>query len=286
LHVGENPDFLATDAHNAWVIDDNQSRVIKISPDSDKPLLIIQVPGACTAPVVGFDAVWVMSCSEKSLYKIDHTNGAILAKIPTGISDKNGEMSLATGDGSVWLLSDSTGILTRVNPETNAVIKRISVAPHSYCAAFGNGSIWVTNYINNSVQKINLETNSVIATIPVGLHPRFITASEHGVWTLNQGDGTVSKIDPTSDKVVATINVKAIGPGGDITSDSKNVWVISTNTERPVQVINSVSNKIETIYQQTPADKKIFKVDGAARISANFIWISGYYSKTVWILKK
>ena len=173
LHIGEKPDFVATDGGDAWVIDDHQSRIIKISPNSSTPLLRISVPEACTAPITGFNAVWVMSCSEKKIYKIDHITGTVLAKINTGMADPNGEMSLATGGGSVWLLSDSTGILTRIDPVTNTVIHKITVLPHSYCAAFGHNAIWVSNYDNNSVQKIDMATNRVTATIAVGARPRF-----------------------------------------------------------------------------------------------------------------
>ena len=286
LKVGVKPDFIALDRDNAWIVDDHQSRVIKVSPNKDSALLIIPVPEACTAPIVGFNALWVMSCTEKSLYRIDHNTGLVIAKIATGMAEGNGEMSLAIADGSVWLLSDSSGILIRVNPKTNTIQKRITVLPNSYGVAFGNNAIWVTNYLNNSVQKINTKTNKVIATIPVGLKPRFITATNNNVYTLNQGDGTVSKIDAYANKVIATINVKAVGGGGDIAADLNKVWVVSTNPQVPIQVINVKSNLIEAVYQQNPEKGKILKVDGAVRISDKFVWVSGYYSKNIWIFKK
>ena len=286
IPVGVKPDFIAIDGDDAWVVDDHQGRVIKVSPNSEVPLLIVPIPEACTAPIVGFNALWIMSCTEKILYKIDHTTGVVLAKIATGMAEPNGEMSLATGDGSVWLLSDSAGVLIRVDPKTNTVQARIAVLPNSYGVAFGHHSIWVTNYQNNSVQKINTKTNKVVATIAAGSKPRFITATNKGVWTLNQGDGTVSEIDPKLNKLVATIDVKAIGSGGDIAADLKKVYVVSTNSLRPVQTIDVRTNSIETIYQQKTVDGIMAKADGAVRISRKFVYISGYFSKRIWILKK
>jgi YVTN family beta-propeller protein len=209
-----------------------------------------------------------------------------LATISTGLADKNGEMSLSAGDGAVWLLSDSAGILVRINPTTNSIEKKIMVKPHSYCTAYGFGAIWITNHRDNSVQKIDPATNTVTATIAVGAKPRFLTVGEHGVWTLNQGDGTVSKIDPLLNKTVGTINVKAVGNGGDITSGGGKIWIVSTNVERPVQIINPTTDRVETIYSQNPVAGKTLKVDGAARSSNNYVWVSGYYSKTVWVFKK
>ncbi|MDB5209624.1 MAG: hypothetical protein JWQ30_451 [Sediminibacterium sp.] len=286
IQAGEKPDFIATYEDKAWIVDDHQNRIIKISPDSKTPLLTIPVPEACTIPVVGFNAVWVMSCTEKKLYRIDLLNGNILAKIATGIGDTNGEMSLAIGDGSVWLIADSSGVLLRIDPKTNSIQKKIAVLSHSYCLAFGHNSIWVTNYLANSVQRIDTKSNAVIATIPVGKKPRFLAAGEQGVWTLNQGDGTVSKIDPLSNKMVAAIATQVPGGGGDIAAGSGKVWVVSMNTERPVQKIDQSSNQIETIFLQKAPAGKPFKVDGAVRFSENYIWISGYHSRTIWVLKR
>ena len=286
LTVGVKPDFIALDGDNAWVVDDHQNRLLKISPNSNTPLLTVAVPEACTAPAFGFNAVWIMSCTEKKLYKIDHNTGIVLAKINTGIADPNGEMCLAVGGGSVWLLSDSTGTLTRVDPINNKVQNKIPVLPFSYGAAFGHNAIWVSNYRNNSVQKIDIITNRVSTTIAVGPRPRFLSATDNNVFTLNQGDGTVSRIDASSNKLVATINAGARGGGGDICADAKSVWVVATNPEKPVQRIHIASNRIETLYTQTVNGKKAEKVDGAVRISKNFVWISGYHSRTVWVIKK
>lgn len=286
VQAGIKPDFIAVDGSDAWVVDDHQGRVIKISPMVKQALLIVPVPEACTAPVVGFKALWVMGCREKILYRIDHITGAVLAKIATGMAEPNGEMSLAIGDGSVWLLSDSSGVLIRVDPKTNTIQAKIPVLPYSYGVVFGQQAIWITNFRNNSVQKIDPTTNLVIATISVGKNPRFIAAANNGIWTLNQGDGTVSRIDPSSNKLVATIDVKAIGSGGDIAADEKKVWIVSTNPERPVQTIDLRSNAIETIYQQKSNTGELKKADGAVRLSEKYAFISGYFSKVIWILKK
>ncbi len=282
--LDKEPDFLAADGNIAWVIDNNNNRIQKISTGSDEPLIIDTIQGACAAPVIAFNAVWVVSCKEKSVYKIDKNTGKIIAKISTGVADEYGEMSLAAGDGSVWLLTDSSGVLSRINPTTNTVQAKINVAPHSYCASFGYGSVWVTNTGTNTVQKINTKTNAVVATIAVGKKPRFLSAGEAGVWTLNQGDGTVSRIDPATNKVVATIAVKAPGGGGDIAAGAGKVWVASTNVKRPLQTINLATNTVTNIYLQVADNGKI-RVDGAVRVSGKYVWNSNLRSKKVWVFK-
>jgi virginiamycin B lyase len=280
------PDFITASGNYAWVIDDGNSRIRKITVKNSKPLLTVTIPVACAAPVIAFNAVWVLSCAERKLYKIDMNTGRILAKIATGVADPNGEMSLAAGNGSLWMLSDSSGVLTRINPDTDTVQARVKVNRFSYCAGFGYGAVWVTSSGESTVQKVDVKTNTVVATIPVGKNPRFLSVGERGVWTLNQGDGTVTRIDAATNKVIATIAANAKGPGGDIAEDGSKVWIVSTNKNRPVQTIDAASNKIETIYSQANGDGKEMRVDGAVRASGRFIWISGLYYQKVWIMKK
>jgi virginiamycin B lyase len=285
INLPERPDFLAADGDDAWVIDDNGNRIQKISVNSAHPEFTINIPGACAAPVVEFGSVWVLSCSEKMLYRIDTKTGIILKKIPTGIADEDGEMSLAAGDGSIWLLSDSLGILSRISPASNALQAKIYVKPHSYCAGFGFHSVWVTNTRDNSIQRIDSKTDSVISVFPTGSRPRFLAIGENAVWTLNQGDGTVTRIDPTSGEEIISIDVAARGAGGDIAAGGGKVWIVSKNRERPVQTIDPLTNKVDMICSERTGAKD-GKVDGAVRVSSKYIWISNLYAKTVWAIKR
>ena len=133
------PDFLAADGDNVWVL--NRGRIEKLSARSMKVVLTVPIPGACGAMVVGYNSVWVACCRENSVYRIDNRSGKILAMIPSGVSDVHGEISLAIGDRSVWILSDSSGILTRIDPKSNSVQAKIAVMANSYCAVYGFNSV-------------------------------------------------------------------------------------------------------------------------------------------------
>ncbi|MGE5106539.1 MAG: hypothetical protein ACM3H8_03275 [Sphingobacteriales bacterium] len=270
------PDFLAADGNDMWVL--NKNKVEKLSANNQKPRLTVNIPGACGAMLVGFNSLWVASCKKQSVYRINKNSGKIMAVVKCGIADLSGEISLAAGDGSVWILSDKQGILTRISPQTNTIEAQIPVLPDSYCAVFGFNAVWVSNTNNNSVQRIDPETNRVIATIPVGNWPRFLAAGEKGVWTLNQKDGTVSHINPDSNKVVSAIDTKVPGSGGDIAAGGGYVWVRSTKG-RLLQAINPLSDSVETIY--TPVAGS-----GAVRVSEKYVWVTAHDINTIWILNR
>lgn len=284
------PDFLAVDGNDVWIT--NTKRIEKLSIKSTRPVLTAKVPAPCGAPIVGFGALWVANCSDKSIYRIDRTTGKILAIIKTGLANKEGELSLAIGAGSVWVLSDSSGILTRIDPIRNKIAKQIKVKPLSYCVVYGYNAIWVTNtghveYLKTgeaktaepgSVQRINPKTNKVAATIKVGLAPLFIAAGENGVWALNQGDGTVTRINPHTNKVLATIDAKVSGLGGDIATGAGKVWIRGYKTAFLVSV-NPKSNSVEKRYGPTAGS-------GAVRVTAdNHVWVSAHDVNRVWVIR-
>ena len=270
------PDFLAADGDDVWVL--NSDRVEKLSVKGKKPILSVSIPDACGALIVGFNSLWVASCKEQSVYRVDNKTGKILSKIHCGVADLKGEISLAVGDNSLWILSDSAGILTRINSKTNTIQAKIAVSANSFCAVYGYNSVWITNTTSNSVQRIDPNTNKIVATINVGKTPRFLAAGENGVWVFNQGNGSVSHIDPATNQVVAVIDAEVPGGGGDIATGAGLVWV-RAGKGRLLQTINPVTNSVETIYKPVSGS-------GAVRVTDHFIWVTAHDINTIWILKR
>lgn len=275
------PDFLAAADSTAWVT--NQSRVDKLILGHSTPVASIRMPSPCGAMAVDFSALWVANCSERSLYRIDSRSDTITAVIHTGLADPDGELSVATGAGSVWLLTDSIGILSRIDPRTNEIVQQIRVKPYSYAAAFGFDAVWITNTGKGkakslgSVQRIDPKTNRVVATIPVGPVPRFLAVGAGGVWVLNQGDGTVTRVDPVSNSVVATIPVGVPGGGGDIAAGANRVWVRATKVL--LTVIDPTTNKVELRYGPPMGS-------GAVKVANDIVWVSAHDVNSIWVLRK
>jgi len=269
LKVSGFPDFLASDDSGVWVT--NVDRVEKLVLGSPTPVASVAVPEPCGAMAVGFGALWVASCREKALYRIDTRLSTVTAVIPTGLAEPTGELSVAVGAGSVWFLTDSTGTLARIDPGANRIVHRIRVKPDSYAAAFGFDAVWITNTgkedarVAGSVQRIDPRTNRVVATIPVGSVPRFLAAGAGGVWALNQGDGTVSRIDPATNRVVATI-----AAGVD------RVWVRANKVF--LSAIDPATNRVVARFGPPMGS-------GAVRVANDIVWVSAHDVNTLWALR-
>ena len=193
-----------------------------------------------------------------------------------------GELSLAAGAGSIWVLSSASGILTRIDSASNEIVAEIRVLPHSYAAAYAFDAAWITNSGSlddsspGSVQRIDPETDQVVATIPVGPVPRFLAAGEGAVWTLNWGDGSVTRVDPRTNRPVVTIPLGMDGGGGDIASGGGRVWIRGTKVL--LASIDPATNTVTALYGP-PAGS------GAVRVAGDLVWVTAHDTNTVWVLR-
>ena len=103
LQIPGNPDFLVSDGDDVWIT--NQGRVERLRYGEPNPITTVRMPRPAGAMAMGFGALWVASVGKnRSWHRINRDTGAIDAVIPTGLADPSGELSVAVGAGSVWLL--------------------------------------------------------------------------------------------------------------------------------------------------------------------------------------
>ena len=278
LSVPGYPDFLAADGRGVWTT--NVDRVEKLEIDRADPVKTIEMPGPCGGMVVVEGSIWVASCRDLAVYRLDIASGSVVARIPTGLADPEGELSLAAGAGSVWVLSSATGILARIDQATNEVVAEVPVLANSCAAAFDFGAVWTTSSGSDRaqgwVQRIDTASNSVAATIRVGPVPRFLAAGEGAVWTLNWADGSVTRIDPATNQQVITFGLGMEGGGGDIATGGGAVWVRGTKVL--LAAVDPTTNEVTTIYGP-PAGS------GAVRVAGDLVWVTAHDTNKVWVLR-
>ena len=270
------PDWLVVDEH-VWVSNKPKDSVSRLDPATNTVLDTIAVgKRPCSGIAAGFGSIWVPLCGDTEnkpgLARVDIKTGKLTTTLPLGIGNTEG--GLATGAGSVWLLTDARGTLVRIDPDTNQVVAEIHVPAGSSTAAFGDGAVWVTSTEQHLLIRVDPNTNLVVERIPVGKKPRFLAVGEGSVWTLNQEDGTVSRVDVKTNKVVATIEVGVPGSGGEIAVGEGSVWV--TSFEFPVSRIDPATNKVVQQFAGQGGD--------AIRVGLGSVWLSNLEAANVWRL--
>jgi virginiamycin B lyase len=272
FQIGGVPDWLAIDEH-VWVSNKPKDTVTRMDPGTNAIVATYPAGKApCSGLAAGFGFVWVPLCGDKAVAKLSLQTGKIEATLPVGIAHTEG--GIATGAGSVWVMTDEKGTLARIDPSTNKVVAEIYVAPGSYAAAFGEDAVWITSTAKSVLSRVDPRTNLVTQTIAVGPSPRFLAVGEGSVWTLNQGDGSISRVDVKTNKVVATIQAGLTGGGGEIAVGEGSVWV--TLFDYPLTRIDPSTN---TVVQQ------FFGPGGdAVRVGHGSVWLSNLRAGNVWRL--
>jgi virginiamycin B lyase len=257
-------DFLAVDGDSVWAT--NKGRVERWSQAGK--LAEVAMTHPCGAMTISAGSLWVADCKEKTVNRIDIKTAQRTAVIATGLASPDGEMNVVSGAGSVWVASEASGVVARIDPATNKVIASIKVEPGSCYLAFGEGALWVVSAGSQTVQKVDPATNAAVVTTKLGKAPGFLAAGEGGVWVQEQGDGTVARIDPATGAVTGRVKVDATLKWGDIDTGGGKVW-LRTTLEQTFVVFDPKSLAI--LARVGPAAGS-----GALRYTPAGIWTSAH----------
>ena len=257
-------DFLAVDGQSVWTT--NRDKVEQWSVKGK--LAEVPMTRACGAMTVAFKSLWVADCKEKTLNRVDIKRGRMAAVIQTGIGAPDGEMNVAAGAGSIWVATDATGVISRIDPKSNKVIATVATKPGAVYLAFGFGSLWAASGKEQTLQRIDPRTNAVVATIALGRQPGFLAAGVGGVWVQEQGDGTVAAIDPMTNAIRGRVKVGDALKYGDIDTGGGKVW-LRTTEDQMFAVIDPVSLQVVT-RKGKPSGS------GALRYTSKGVWTSAH----------
>jgi hypothetical protein len=272
ISIPGSPDWIAI-GDDVWISNSPKSNVSRLDKNTNTVKQVIEdLPKACSGLAIGFGSLWVPTCGDHTLARVDLNTGAVTHRIPMGIADSEG--GIAIGVGSVWIMTDAASTLSRISPESNSITASVKLPPGCYTPAFGFGAVWVTCTKQNTLLRIDPASNSLAATINVGPQPRFLAVGEGAVWTLNQGDGSITRVNPKDNTVAATIEVGIPGPGGDISAAEGSVW--TTSFGFPVSRIDPLTNRVVQQFVGEGGD--------AIRAGQGSVWLSNYKFGSEWHL--
>jgi virginiamycin B lyase len=239
LPIAFEPGAFATE-DAIWVTNRSAGTIIRIAAKdntADPPVAVGKDP--CASIVVAFNSVWVPTCGDHVIARVDAKAKKVSATLTMEVAQPEGR--IASSVGSLWILTDRKGVLSRVDPDTNATVAEIYVAGGATAVADGDAALWVTSEQGNRLTRVNPHTNEIAESVEVGPKPGRLAIGEGGVWTLNRGDGSVTRVDPKTNKVVATIPVDATLASGDITAGAGSIWVSAAGA--PIARIDPRSNR-------------------------------------------
>src|SRR5688572_236528 len=255
-------------------------QIVRVEGRSNKvlePFAGISKP--CGGAVNAFRNLWVVNCGSHSLARLETGTGKPVTSINTGTGAA--PLAIASSADSVWMLTDDKTTLTRIDPESNAIVSEVRLAASCRSITFADNSLWVACPGQKRILRINPLTNLVVARIEVTPEPVSIafggaSAAENSIWVLSRAEGKVARIDPKTNKVIATIGLGFTNADGNIMFGDGFVWVTAPGF--PITKISPVLEK-EKVVQQ-------FAGDGGGQIyfGLNSVWLANTGYNNVWRL--
>jgi virginiamycin B lyase len=240
LPIALAPGAVASD-DAVWIFDAKGGAVVRIDAKGNKVGTAIPVgANPCASLVVAFTSVWAPSCGDRAMARINPTDSKVTAKAAIGPATADGR--IAAGVGSIWVVTDRKGVVTRLDPDTNLPVAEINIADGAAALLIHEDALWVTSGSGKKLTRVNPHNHDIVEIIDVGPKPVRLAATAGAVWTLNQGDGSVTRVDTATNKAVVTINVGIEVAAGEIAAGEGSVWVSAPGV--PLVRIDPRTNKV------------------------------------------
>ena len=111
-------------------------------------------------------------------------------------------------DGSLWLASPGSGVVTRVADSTHTIVDSIPVGGSPALLAAGGGSIWVASALGASIARVDPRNGAVSQTVSLGsARVAALTFGGGALWVADAAGDSLLAIDPVAGKVVRTLQL-------------------------------------------------------------------------------
>ena len=193
------PGEIVVDGSTAYVTTD-EGAVLEVDLGSGSIVNTLQFDDEAVDVTVNGNDLWVLTASGP--VRVDRSTGESGAVLPSGSFN----FHIAVNDDAVWVTTDGTGEVVRLDPATGASVATVTDYdnmsggdPPRLMSAFG--SVWVIDKLGGRLLQIDPGTNSIVTIF-----------DQLGFEKVDQGGGTFS--------------VLAAGPQA-VTATDDAIWVIS-----------------------------------------------------------
>jgi YVTN family beta-propeller protein len=176
-----------------------------------------------------------------SVAVLDAHSDRIVGSVAVGVRPQ----AVAAGVGSIWVANQDDRTLSRINPQTTAVERTISLPSTPTDLAVGYGAVWVVNGTAGSVSRVDPGTDQVLATKHL--------AQEASVGSDAIGAGSiwvafdtavVARLNPTSGTVVT--GLAGTGPSG-VAYGGGAVWVANSGDNTVSRILPATATEVGTV---------------------------------------
>jgi peptide/nickel transport system substrate-binding protein len=175
-------------------------------------------------------------------------------------------------DGSLWLASPGSGVVTRVADSTHTIVDSIPVGGSPALLAAGGGSIWVATALGDSIARIDPRNGAVSQTVSLGsARAAALTFGGGALWVADAAGDSLLAVDPVAGKVIRTLQL-SVHPSALAFADG-TMWVADYGGASVAEV--------DLRTGQTVADIHVGGGPAALAIGLGGVWVANSLDSTV-----
>ena len=195
--------------------------VWQINPRTVQPVRSFTVRTRAVGLTVGGGSLWVVDRLANAVTRIDLAQNRVAESIRTGVNP----LAATFGYGALWVANGDSGTVSLIRPGAAKPIQ-VTGIPSPFGISAGAGGVWVASNGTHSVFRIDPDTHAIIARIVLGTPTDFlytVSAGPHGVWAVE--DHHVVRINPATDRVTTRIRFPRGTEPKAIASTPTRVWI-------------------------------------------------------------
>jgi YVTN family beta-propeller protein len=175
-------------------------------------------------------------------------------------------------NGSLWLASPGTGVVTRVADSTHTIVDSIPVGGSPALLAAGGGSIWVASALGDTIARVDPRNGAVSQTVSLGGARAAALAFGGGVlWIADAARDSLLALDPVAGRVVRTLDL-SVHPSAMAFAD-QTMWVADYSGASVAEV--------DLRTGQTVAEIHVGGGPAALGVGLGGVWVANSLDSTV-----
>jgi Bacterial transcriptional activator domain len=195
--------------------------VFQINPRTVQTVRAFTVKTRALGLAVGGGSLWAVDRLANAVTRIDLAQRRVAETIKTGANP----LAATFGYGALWVANGDAGTVSVIQPGAAKPIQ-VTGIPSPFGISAGAGGIWVASNGTHSVFRIDPDTHAIVARIVLGTPTDFlsgVSAGPHGVWAVE--DHHVVRIDPATDSVTVRIRFPRGTEPKAVASTPASVWI-------------------------------------------------------------
>ena len=108
----------------------------------------------------------------------------------------------------MWVTSEESGLLLRIDPAANAVSQTVAVGNGPTGVTVGQGAVWVANPPDSTISRVDPASGSVTKIAMDGA-PSELAFADGGLWSASTRDGSLALVDTEKGRVKRTVDIRS-----------------------------------------------------------------------------